>query len=167
MLIGAALSLGLIFKWLQKHGRTAWKWVLLIWITKSDRGSDSEGKSQNAEFSISLLNMSTLKKNLYENSVFPCWLDPNFGPRFEQAMQKKSELKVIWTDMDMTAQWSTVPTSLFFYTHTKLHSVIWAMLLHRVKGKMCHCSTRETLHDGFVVGTTFGRKKTSSSTKRN
>lgn len=44
------------------------------------------------------------------------WLDPKFGPRFEQAMQTKSELRVTWTDLDCTVIHH--PTRLLCCTHT-------------------------------------------------
>lgn len=61
------------------------------------------------------------------------WLDPS-DPRFEQAMQKRWELIVMQTDMDCTVIHH--PTSLICCTHTKLHSVIWALFSDKVKGIM-------------------------------
>lgn len=57
------------------------------------------------------------------------------------------------------------PTSLLCCTHAKLHSVIWALLLYRVKGIISLLNQgKKTLH---VVGTTLERKGTTSSKKGN
>ena len=57
-----------------------------------------------ADISLELVfNRLQTKEYLFGKESF-LLLYPIFGPRFEQAMQKKSELKVMCKDMDMTAQ---------------------------------------------------------------